>query len=97
MVNNLPSGLLALCNDFIPEDKAKGKAAKGSMKESAKVKTPNPRAEMSYTYLIAWLVILYPSLMSAIDYCPLDKPFFVEMYEYSTWKSHYMLVICKTL
>lgn len=62
------------------EKATKGKAAK----ESAKAKTLNPLVEIPYTYLMACLVIHCPILMSAADYCPIDKPFFVEMFERST-------------
>lgn len=45
MVSNLRSRLQALSNDFLLEDKAKGKMVKGSQKESVKVKTPNLQME----------------------------------------------------
>lgn len=69
MVNNLQSELQALSVGFLLGKKAKGKAMKRSVKESAKVKTPNPRMEMPYTYLMAWLVMHCPSLMTAVNYC----------------------------
>lgn len=83
MVSNLRSRLQALSNDFLLEDKAKGKMVKGSQKESAKVKTESPNGE-PYTYLMALLVMHCPSLMTAANYCPMDKSFFVEMYEWSS-------------
>lgn len=97
MVNNFQSGLRAVSKGFIPEDKTKGKTAKGSTKESTEVKTPNPRMEMPFTYMMVWLVIDCPSLMTTANYCPIDKPFFEETYECSSSKSHFMLMIHKTL
>lgn len=93
IVSNLQSGLRALSNSFLLKDKLKGKATKGT----TKVKMLNPRVEMPYSYLMAWLMMHYPSLMTATSYHPMDKPFFVEMYECSSWKSLYMSVIRKTL
>lgn len=93
MVNNVQSGFWALSNGFLPEDKSKGKASKRPMK----VKTLNPRVEMPYTYLIVWLVMHCPSLMTVANNCSIDKPFFVEMDEHSSLKSHYMSIIRKAL
>lgn len=76
MVSNLQSGLWVLSIGFFPEDKAKEKATKGSMK----VKMLNPQVEMPYIYLMVWLVMYCPSLMTVANHCPMDKPFFVEMY-----------------
>lgn len=97
MVNNFQSGLQTLSNNFLPEDKAKGNVAKRTMKKSAMVKMLNPQVEIPYTYLMAWLIMHCPFLMTAADYYPMNKPFFMEMYEHSIWMSHYMLVIRKTL
>jgi len=32
-----------------------------------KLKVPNPRVELSYTYLVAWYVMHCPSLMTAVQ------------------------------
>lgn len=58
MVNNVQSGLRALSNNFLLEDRTKGKATKGT----TKMKTLNPQVEMPYTYLMVKLVIHCPSL-----------------------------------
>ena len=34
-----------------------------------RVKTPNPRIELPYTYLMAWYVMHYPSLMTPVSRC----------------------------
>ena len=51
------------------------------------VKTPNPRIELPYTYLMTWYIMHCPSLMTAV---PPSKSFvpFVQKLENSSW-SHY--------
>ena len=53
------------------------------------MKTPNPRIELPYTYLMAWYVMHYPPLMTAV---PSSKGFvpFVQRMENSTWSHYYM-------
>lgn len=69
------------------------KVAKGK----GKSKIPNMHIVMPYTYLMAWLVMHSPSLMSTSNYLGLEKSYFVEKYERSTWIIYYMPVIHKTL
>ena len=69
MVGCLQSGMLALCQNYchvvVEEDK------KGSIivdrDGKPKLKTPNPRVELPYTYLMALYVMHCPSLMSAMQ------------------------------
>jgi len=48
------------------------------------VRTPNPRVELPYTYLMAWYVVHCPSLMMAVS--PSEGfIFFVQKLENSSW------------
>ena len=52
--------------------------------DDPKLKVPNPRVELSYTYLVAWYVMHYPSLMMTVhtseDFVP-----FLRKLKHSTW------------
>ena len=50
-----------------------------------KLKTPNPRVELPYTYLMEWYVMHYPPLMSAVHESEGSVPF-VQMLELSSWQ-----------
>ena len=56
------------------------------------VKTPNPRIELPYTYLMAWYVMHCPPLMTAV---PSSKGFvpFVQRMENSIWSHYYMFYV----
>jgi len=43
------------------------------------VKVPNPRVELSYTYLVAWYVMHCPSLMTAMHTSKDFMPFFQKL------------------
>jgi len=61
-----------------------------------KVKTPNPRIELPYMYLMAWYVIHCPSLMTAV---PSSEGFipFVQKLENSSWSCYYMFFVRKCI
>ena len=40
-----------------------------------KLKTLNPRVELPYTYLMAWYIMHYPSLMSTVHASEDSMPF----------------------
>jgi len=61
-----------------------------------KVKTPSPRIEPPYMYLMAWYVMHCPSLMTA------SSPFegftlFVQRLEKSSWSQYYMYFARKSI
>ena len=62
------------------------------------IKTPIPRVELSYTYLVAWFVLHCPALMTAPHPAPADGfvPF-VHRLEDSAWNDGYMATIRKVM
>ena len=50
-----------------------------------KKKTPNPHAELSYTFLVAWYVKHYLALMSAVQESNGDFVPFIQKLERSKW------------
>jgi len=48
------------------------------------LKTPNPKVELSYTYLVAWYVMHCPSLMTAVQTSK-DIVSFAQKLERSNW------------
>jgi len=68
MVGCLQSGLRILCQnvcDVVTEEDREGNVIVG-LDGEPETKTPNPRVELSYTYLMPWYVMHCPSLMSAV-------------------------------
>ena len=61
-----------------------------------RVKTPNPRIELPYTYLIAWYVMHCSSLMTTV---PSSEGFvpFVQKLENSSWSHYYMFFVRKSI
>ena len=57
---------------------------------------PNPRVELSYTYLVAWYVMHCPSLMTTVH---TSEGFvsFLQNLECSTWQYTYMFYIRRTI
>lgn len=60
-------------------------------------KTPNSPIELLYMYLMIWLTLYCPSLMTALTSEDPTYLLFVEQYENSDWTSHYMSAIRKIL
>ena len=68
MVTGIQSGLHALAKSFCQVEAivdAEGHPVTDSNGRPL-VKTPNPRVELPYTYLMAWYVMHCPSLMKAV-------------------------------
>ena len=59
------------------------------------VKTPSPRVELPYTYLMAWYVMHCPSLIVVISASEGFIPF--KQLESSSWLQYYMFYIRKTI
>ena len=77
MVGCLHSGLRTLCRSFcniIVEEDREGNVAIGPDGEP-RMKTPNPRVELSYTYLMARYIMHCLSLMSAVQSSENSIPF----------------------
>ena len=62
------------------------------LKGRPEVKTPNPRVELPYTYLMAWYVMYCPSLMTAVSSSEGFVPF-VQRLENSSWSRYYMYYV----
>lgn len=69
VVCRLPNGLHELTIEFCQVKKIIDE------QREEEIKTPNPRVEMPYTYLIAWLVIHCPKLMTTPFYGTKQLPF----------------------
>ena len=61
-----------------------------------KLKVPNPRVKLPYTYLVAWYVMHCPSLMTVV---PVSEGFvpLVQKLEHSNWQHTYMFFIRRTI
>jgi len=68
----------------------------GDKNGERKLKMPNPRVELPYTYLMAWYVMHSPSLMSAVQASE-DFVSFVQKLKRSSWQGGYMFTIRKTI
>ena len=89
MVAGIQSGLRALVKSLCQVEAivdSKGRPEVDS-EGRPRVKTPNPRIELPYTYLMAWYVMHCPSLMTAV---PLSEGFvpFVQRLENSSWSCY---------
>jgi len=85
MVAGIQSGLRALVKSLCQVEAivdSEGRPVVDS-EERPRVKTPNPRIELPYTYLMAWYVMHCPSLMTVV---PLSAGFvpFVQKLENSS-------------
>ena len=60
------------------------------------MKTPNPRIELPYTYLMAWYVLYCPPLMTAVPSSVGFVPFMQKL-ENSSWTHYYMFFIRKSI
>jgi len=60
------------------------------------VKTPSPKVELPYTYLMAWCVMHCSSLMTAVSASEGFTPF-VQRLENSNWLQYYIFYIQKTI
>ena len=94
MVAGIQSGLRALVKSLCQVEAivdSEGRSVVDSERRS-RVKTPNPRIELSYTYLMAWYVMHCPSLMTAV---PSSEGFvpFVQKLENSSWSHYYMFFV----
>ena len=54
-----------------------------------RVKTPNPRIELPYTYLMAWYVMQCPSLMTTVSPSAGFVPF-VQKLNNLSWSNYYI-------
>jgi len=69
MVGYLQSGLRVLCQSFcyiVVEEEKEGNVIVGADGEP-KMKTPNPRVELPYMYLMAWYIMHCPSLIRVVQ------------------------------
>jgi len=64
--------------------------------DNPELKVPNPRVKLPYTYLVAWYVMHYPSLMMAVQVSE-DFVSFLQKLERSTWQHSYMFFIRRTI
>ena len=55
-----------------------------SLDGELKMKAPNPRLELPYTYVMAWYVMHYPFLISIVRSSENSMPF-VQRLERSNW------------
>ena len=94
MVVGIQSGLRALTKNFYQVEAIMD--VKGNPIEDFNghplVKTPSPRVELPYTYLMARYVMHCPSLMTTISASE-GFIFFVQRLESSSWLQYYMFYI----
>jgi len=98
IVARIQSGLWVLMKSFCQVEGivgVKGNPIKDSNGHPL-VKTPCPRVELPYTYLMAWYVMHYPSLMTAVSASESFAPF-VQRLKNSNWIHSYMYYIRKTV
>lgn len=62
---------------------------------SVRYKTPTPRVELPYAYLMTWFILHYPSLMTPVHPSVDRTSPRVQHYELSRWQGHYMAIIHK--
>jgi len=94
MVAGIQSGLRALTKSFCQVEaimNVEGNPITDSNGHPL-VKTPSPRVKLSYTYLMAWYVTYFLSLMMAVSASKGFTPF-VQRLESSRWLQYYMLYI----
>ena len=60
------------------------------------VKTPSPRVELPYTYMMAWYVMHCLSLITSVSASEGFDPF-VQRLENSSWSQYYMYYVRKTI
>ena len=98
MVGSLQSGFQALCRSFcnmVADEDREGNVVVSPDGEP-QMKTPNPRVEFPYAYLMAWYIMHCSSLISAVQSSEDSIPF-VQWLERSTWNGWYMLMIRQIL
>ena len=68
MVVGIQSGLRALAKSFYQVEAIVDAGGHPVMDSNGRplVKTPNPRVELPYTYLMAWYIMYCPSLMTVV-------------------------------
>ena len=94
MVVGIQSGLRALVKSLCQVEAIVDSEGRPEIDSEGRprVKTPNPRIELPYTYLMAWYVMHCPSLMTVV---PLSAGFvpFVQKLENSSWSNYYMFYV----
>ena len=77
MVADIQSGLRALAQNFCRVEKVVDSHGEPDVDSEGRprVRTPNPRIELPYTYLMAWYVMHFPSLMKPVSRCEGFVPF----------------------
>jgi len=98
MVVRIQSGLRALTKSFCQVEAivvAEGNPVKDSNGHPL-IKTPIPKVELPYAYLMAWYVMHCPSLITAVSASEGFIPF-VQRLESSSWLQYYMLYIWKMI
>lgn len=91
MVCNILNGLRELHIEF-----AKVKTIVNTEEETI-YKSLNPRVELLYMYMMAWLVLYYPNLMTAPTFENPTSLSYMQRYENFDWTSYYMSLIRKAL
>jgi len=98
MVARIQSGLRALVKTLCQVEAVVDSEGRPEVDSEGRprVKTPNPRIELPYTYLMAWYVMHCSSLMTVV---PLSTGFvpFVQKLENSSWSNYYMFFFRKCI
>lgn len=90
MVSKLQNNLWEHTIEFFQDGKKKKKSKGNDLDDE--VLTPNPRAELPYTYLKAWFMMHCPNLMTS-RMEDSNESSFIQIQERCDWSNHYMRVI----
>ena len=98
MVPGIQSGLRALTQSLCRVEAVVDSQGRPDVDSEGrpKIKTPNPRVELPYTYLMAWYVMHCPSLMTPVSRSEGFVPF-VQRLESSSWSNNYMFYVRKCI
>jgi len=98
MAYGIQSGLRLLAKSLCQEEVIVDSQSRSVVDSEGRpeVGTPNPRIELLYTYLMAWYIMHFPSLMIAVS---LSEGFihFVQRLEISSRSQYYMFYVWKAI